>query len=105
MLGVIACPCTTEQREIVTGTLALCAKLLRRGPDQWMKPVQCARDSAQRVTEEVVPADVRELVQQNCETTIGGPVITLGGKNDSRREQAARERHLCVITSQQPRWL
>jgi hypothetical protein len=54
---------------------------------------------------EVMTANVCELVEKNCKATILRPVVAIRGKDDCRSDQAARERHLRVFTSEKARGL
>src|SRR5688572_3547559 len=105
MLGVVARPGAARQREIVARTLALGAQLLCGRPDERMEPVQCAGDAAECVADEIMSPYVGELVKQNRQAAIGGPVVAFGGKNDGGRDHAAGEWHSRVITPQESRRL
>src|SRR5687767_11601951 len=105
MLGVVRRARAARQCEIVTGALALGAKLLCRGPHQWVKPVDGAGETAHRVSDEIVPAHVRELVQKHRATAVERPCVALCGKYYGRTEQPACKRHLCIFTAKKARWL
>ena len=105
MFGVVSRASATRQRQIVARSLALGAKLLRGGPHQWVEPVHCAGETAHGVSNEIVAAHVRELVQEYCSTAIERPAITLGRKHDCRLEQATGERHLRIFAAEQARRL
>ena len=84
VLGVVCRPRAAREREIVARALALGAKLLGRLPHQRMEPVHRAGDAAQGVSDQIVAANVRELVQQYCATAIERPAIAFCRKNDRR---------------------
>ncbi len=103
VLGVLTRTRAEGECQVVAGPLALGAQMSRGGPDQGMEPVQCTGDPAQRVTDEIVPAHMTQLVDQHGGATLGVPFITRGRQHDRRCHEACRERHLHVVAAEQAR--
>jgi len=100
VLGVVRRACATSEREIIARPLALRAKPLCCSPDQWVEPVNSARQPAECVTDEIVTANVSQLVQQHGAPTVERPRVALGRKDDCWSEQAARKRHLRIFAAE-----
>ena len=105
MLGVIRRACTAGEREIVARALALGAQPLGSSPHEGMEPVNRAGQSAEGVTDEIVTANVGELMQKHGAPAIEGPRVAFGGKNDGGSEQTACKWHLRVFAAEQARRL
>src|SRR5512138_2683503 len=74
MLRVITRACPARQREIVARTLALRAKLFCGRPHKRVEPVDRACETSKRMSDEIVAANMRELMQQHCKPAIRSPV-------------------------------
>src|ERR1700730_1124964 len=73
MFGVIRRAGAAGECEIVARPLALGAKLFRRGPDERMEPINSTGQTPERVSNEIVTAYVRQLVEQYCAPAIERP--------------------------------
>src|SRR6266550_367223 len=105
MFGIVCRPCAACQREIIARALALGAKLLRCLPHERMEPVHRAGDAAERMSDEVVTAYVRELVQKHRAPAIERPPVALRGKNYCRFEKPACKRHVRIFAAEKSRRL
>jgi hypothetical protein len=101
MLGVIACARATRESEIITGALTLIAELFCCRPHERMEPVHSARESAERVADEVVTLYVRELMKENCAAPVSVPGFAIYRQHYGRLQESACERHPRVGTSEQ----
>src|SRR5262249_57824404 len=75
MARVVARPRAAAEDEVVARPLALGAQPPRRGPDERVEPVRGARDPAELVAQQVPPADVRQLVEEDDALPLLAPVL------------------------------
>ena len=105
VLGVIRRARATRKREIVACAFALRAELLGGSPDQRVEPVNRACQPSERVTDEIVTANVGELVQKHSATAIERPRVAFGRQDNGGSEQATCKWHLRVFAAKQARRL